>query len=268
MKSISKSIKLSLALAVGCTSLLASQISSLADSATSKNPVKIQRNSAAIVSTTIHYTPPPPPPEPPPGGRVLGGARRGTCPAFKPELTALVPFTQKTGSAMDVWGLTTVTHPTFWFYVPLPKNSAYPAEFVLQDEAANPIYQTAIALPDKPGVMGVTLPKTVSPLALNKRYRWFFSIYCDKEQQSPPIYVEGVIQRVTLSQAIAQQLATAKPQQQSAIYAQNGIWYETLTTLAKLRLKNPEDSKLQAEWRNLITSIGLSDVATQPIVSQ
>lgn len=268
MQIISKSVNLSFALAVACTSLLTSQISSLAESTNSQSSVKIHRNNAAIVDTNIHYNPPKPPPEPPPGGRVLGGAKRGICPAFKPELTALVPFTQKSASGIDVWGLTTATHPTFWFYVPLPKNLAYPAEFILQDEAANPIYQTAIALPDQPGVIGITLPKTVSPLELNKRYRWFFSIYCDPEKHSPPIYVEGVIQRVTLSQAIAQQLAKAKPQQQSAIYAENGIWYETLTILAKLRMKNPEDTKLQAEWRNLITSIGLSNVATQPIVSQ
>jgi Domain of Unknown Function (DUF928) len=262
MKSISKTVKLSVVLAVGCTTVLASQISNWAD------PVTAQSSSTAALDTTIHYNPPAPPPEPPPGGRVLGGAKRGTCPAVKPELTALVPFTQKTDSAVDVWGLTTAAHPTFWFYVPISKNPAFPVEFVLQDEAQNEIYQTAIALPDKPGVIGIPLPKTVAPLTLNKRYRWFFSIFCDKEKQSPPLFVEGVIQRVNLNKAIAQQLESAKPRQQSAIYAQNGIWYETLTTLAKLRLKNPEDSKLQAEWRNLITSIGLGEVATEPIVSQ
>ncbi|OUL23134.1 hypothetical protein BV372_30230 [Nostoc sp. T09] len=263
MNSLLKPIKLPLALAVACTSMLASQTSILADPTTTRQP-----SNTASLDTTIHFNPPQPPPEPPPGGRVLGGAKRGTCPQFKPQLTALVPFTQKSPTDVDVWGLTTAAHPTFWFYIPLPKNATYPAEFVLQDEASNPIYQTAIALPDQPGVMGISLPKTVAPMVLNKRYRWFFSIYCDQEKQWPPVYVEGVIQRVNLSQAIAQQLETAKPQQQSAIYAQNGIWYETLTTLAKLRLKNPNDSKLQAEWRNLITSIGLSDVATQPIVSQ
>ena len=262
MKSILKSLKLSLVLAVGCTSVLASQISNWVE------PVTAQIGTTASIDTTLHYNPPPPPPAPPPGGRGVGGAKRGTCPAFKPELTALAPFTQQSPTEMDVWGLTTAAHPTFWFYVPLPQTSALTAEFALQDEAENEIYQTAIALPDKPGVIGVALPKTVAPLALNKRYRWFFSIWCDRQKQSPPIYVEGVIQRVNLTDAIAQQLETAKPQQQSAIYAKNGIWYETLTTLAKLRLLNPEDSKLQAEWRNLITSIGLPNVATQPIVSQ
>jgi hypothetical protein len=261
MKSISQLLKLSLTLAVAGTSLLTLQISKAYS-------VKIQATNVSAIQPTIQYTPPPPPKEPPPGGRVLGGARRGICPALEAELTALSPFIQKTASTMDVWGLTTKTHPSFWFYVPLAKNFEYPVEFALQDEAGNPIYKTAIALPDQPGVIAVTLPETVPSLELNKRYRWFFSIYCDPERLWPPIFVEGVIARVNLNQAIAQQLATAKPDQQPAIYAENGIWYETITTLAKLRLKNPQDSKLQAEWRNLLISIGLGEIATQPIVGQ
>ncbi|MBD2354321.1 DUF928 domain-containing protein [Tolypothrix sp. FACHB-123] len=261
MKSIANSVKLSVVLAIGFSSLLASQLPNWVD------PVSAQIGSPVSLDTTIQYNPPAPPPEPPPGGRVLGGAKRGTCPALQPELTALVPFTKKSDLEVDVWALTTEAHPTFWFYVPLTKNPDFPAEFVLQDDAGKDIYKTAIALPEKPGVIGIPLPKNIDPLTLNKRYRWFFNIFCNPQQDSPPIFVEGVIQRVHLNQAIAQQIETAKPQQQSAIYAQNGIWYETLTTLAKLRLNNPEDRKLQTAWRNLITSIGLPDVAAEPIVS-
>lgn len=261
MKSISKSVKLSVILAVGCVSVVASQIPHWAE------PVTAQISSTVNLDTTIQYNPPAPPPEPPPGGRVSGGAKRGTCPSVQPQLTALVPFTQKPNSSVDVWALTTATHPTFWFYVPITENPAFPTEFVLADDTGNEIYKTAIALPEKPGVIGIALPKNIDPLTPNKRYRWYFSIFCDPQKSSPPIYVEGVIQRVNLNNAIAQQIETAKPRQKSAIYAQNGIWYETLTTLAKLRLNNPEDSQLQTAWRNLITSIGLPDVAAEPIVS-
>lgn len=261
MKSISKSVKLSVILAVGCVSVVAIQIPHWAE------PVTAQISSTVNLDTTIQYNPPAPPPEPPPGGRVSGGAKRGTCPSVQPQLTALVPFTQKPNSSVDVWALTTATHPTFWFYVPITESSRLTNEFVLQDDAGNDIYKTAIAFPEKPGVIGIALPKNIEPLTPNKRYRWFFSIFCDPQQSSPPIYVEGVIQRVNLNNAIAQQIEIAKPRQKSAIYAQNGIWYETLTTLAKLRLKNPEDSQLQTAWRNLITSIGLPDVAAEPIVS-
>ncbi|MBD2239815.1 DUF928 domain-containing protein [Aulosira sp. FACHB-113] len=259
-------MKLSLALAVSCTIILLGQTSIVAGPGTSRQLINTKSSNTTI--TTVNFNVPTPPPEPPPGGRVLGGAKRGTCPLFKPELTALVPFIKKADSTEDVWGLTTAAHPTFWFYLPLPKNWSNQVEFTLQGEGDKQIYQTAIAPPKQPGVIGVSLPKNVAPLELNKQYRWFLSVYCDPEKQSPPIYVEGVIQRVNLNQAIAQKLEKAQPQQQLEIYAQNGIWYETVTILAQLRQKNPNDSKLQAEWQNLITSIGLSNVATQPIVSQ
>ncbi|BAZ00821.1 hypothetical protein NIES37_48170 [Tolypothrix tenuis PCC 7101] len=266
MKFISSPMKLSLALAVSCTIILLGQTSIVAGPGTSRQLINTKSSNTTI--TTVNFNVPTPPPEPPPGGRVLGGAKRGTCPLFKPELTALVPFIKKADSTEDVWGLTTAAHPTFWFYLPLPKNWSNQVEFTLQGEGDKQIYQTAIAPPKQPGVIGVSLPKNVAPLELNKQYRWFLSVYCDPEKQSPPIYVEGVIQRVNLNQAIAQKLEKAQPQQQLEIYAQNGIWYETVTILAQLRQKNPNDSKLQAEWQNLITSIGLSNVATQPIVSQ
>ncbi|PHM06190.1 hypothetical protein CK516_35375 [Nostoc sp. 'Peltigera malacea cyanobiont' DB3992] len=90
---------------------------------------------------------------------------------------------------------------------------------------------------------------------------------CDKQKNSPPSFVEGVIKRVNLSQPTVKELETAEPLKRYAIYAQNGIWYEALTTLAELRQKNPQDAALKAEWRNLLGSIRLDDVAGEPILS-
>jgi hypothetical protein len=184
----------------------------------------------------------------------------------KPELTALVHYEEK-GSVTNVWGLTTLERPSWLFYVPYIKEYGYPAEFVLQDQKSN-IYETAIALPARPGIVRVSLPSTAPALAVNKQYRWYFNIYCDPQKNSPPIYVEGVIQRVNLSQTIAEQLKTATPIKRFAIYAQNGIWYEAVTTLLELRQKNLQDPALQAQWRDLLTSARLDNVATEPIISE
>lgn len=259
MNSISQPIKLFLVLALSYTGFLTNQTWGLA------TPAPIKTN-----PQTVSFSLPSPPPDPPPGGRVRGGARRDTCPQVKPELTALVPFTQEPPSVTNVWGLATKAHPTLWFYVPYTKALAYPTEFVLQDEESNPIYQQAIALPDKPGVISVSLPTNALPLTLSNQYRWFLTINCDQIKQSPPappIYVEGVIKRIKLNQATIEQLKTATPLQQVAIYAQNGIWHDALTTLAELRQQNPQDAALQTQWRDLLASIGLDDIAEEPIVS-
>ncbi|MFK0734729.1 MAG: DUF928 domain-containing protein [Gloeotrichia echinulata GP01] len=260
MKYISQSQQLLLTIALGFGTLLASSTSlhAIPDSLPT---------TTAILAQPVNFNPPSPPPDPAPGGRVRGGAKRGLCQLITSQLTALAPFTQEKNSVTNVWGLTTVTHPTFWFYLPSVKNATLPAEFVLQDSDSNPIYEQAISLQDQPGVVGVTLPATVPPLALNKRYRWFFSIYCDPEKQSPPIYVEGVIQRVELNPTIKQQLQIAQQLQQFVIYAHNGIWYDALTTLAQLRQKNLQDQQLQTKWQNLLSSIRLDDVGKQPILS-
>ncbi len=257
-------MKLSLPLALGYTAFLTSQSLVLAVPA----PVP-PTHSRETPAQTVRFSPPQPPPEPPPGGRVRGGARRNPlCLEVKPKLTALVPSTETTPSVINVWGLTTKANPTLWFYMPYTKDSAYPTEFVLQDQQSNPIYRQAIALPNQPGVISLSLPANAPPMDVNKQYRWFLTVYCDQQKQSPPVYVEGVIQRINLNAKITQQLQTAKPLQQSAIYAEHGVWHEALTTLAQLRQKDPQDTALKTAWRDLLTSVGLDDIVTKPILPQ
>ncbi|MBN4005270.1 DUF928 domain-containing protein [Nostoc sp. LPT] len=262
MNSNLQPIKLFLVVAFSCTNLLVNLIPVLA------KPTPNRSNTKTNPAQTTTFTQPPIPPGSPPGGRVRGGAKRGepACPTSKIDLTALVPFTQEANSVINVWGQTTVEHPSWFFYVPYTKDSPYTVEFVLQDPDANEVYKKAIALSDKPGVIRVSLPNTAPGLAVDKQYRWFFTINCDKQKNSPPSFVEGVIKRVNLSQPTLKEIETAEPIKRYAIYAQNGIWYEALTTLAELRQKNPQDAALKAEWRNLLGSIRLDDVAEEPIL--
>ncbi|WGV24406.1 DUF928 domain-containing protein [Halotia branconii] len=257
-------MKLFLSLALGYAAFLTSQSLVLAVPA----PVS-STHSKKTLAQTVRFSPPQPPPSPPPGGRTRGGARRTPlCLEVKPQLTALVPSTESPPTVTNVWGWTTKTNPTLWFYMPYTKDSAYPTEFVLQDQQSNPIYQQAIALPSQPGVISISLPTNAPKMDVNKQYRWFLTVYCDQQKQSPPIYVEGVIQRVNINPKVTQQLQTATPLQQSAIYAQNGIWHDALTTLAQLRQKDPQDKALKTAWRDLLTSIGLDDIVAKPILPE
>ncbi|MFN6481587.1 MULTISPECIES: DUF928 domain-containing protein [unclassified Nostoc] len=269
MNSNSQPIKLFLVVAFSCTSLLVSLTPVLAKPTVGSSSHRSDAKTPIAQATTFNQ--PAIPPGPPPGGRVRGGAKRGAvgtlaaCPPTKPDLTALVPSTEEANSVINVWGQTTVERPSWFFYVPYSKDSSYTVEFVLQDQDANEIYQKAIALPNKPGIVRVSLPTNAPALEVNKQYRWFFSINCDKEKNSPPTYVEGVIQRVELNPATIKELQTTEPRKRYAIYAQKGIWYEALTALAELRQKNPQDAALKAEWQNLLGSIRLDDVAGEPI---
>lgn len=199
-------------------------------------------------------------------GRIAGMGSRDSCPEVELPLRALVPFKKRDLtnqqnkessyiSLMDVWGLTTHEHPTFWYYVPYTKDIAgASAEFVLQDSEENTVYQSSVSLPVKPGIVSVMLPNTTMPLEISKNYRWFFKVSCSG-QQSSPIYVEGDIQRVNLNAALAQQLAAAQKREKVSIYADNGIWFDAMNLLVQLRQTNPNDVALVSDWSSLLESI-------------
>ena len=226
-------------------------------------------------SQPVFVTPKPPGGLSPISGRRGGMGSRNDCPAVETPLTALVPVQERvatskqtnTSTLVDVWGLTISERPTFWFYVPYTNMNA---EFVLQDSEENEIYKNQnIALTAKSGVIGISLPSTVTPLQVGKTYRWFLKIRCNQQQTtSVPIYVEGDIQRVNLNPILEQQLQEATDSRQKiAIYAANGIWFDALTALGQLRLTNSHDGFLAADWQSLLQSIKLENIAAFPLVN-
>lgn len=223
----------------------------------------------------VAFTPPPPPPDRDAPGNRGGGAGRG-CGTGQP-LIALVPEYQQAlegGAITKVWGTTLAERPTFWFDVPYNKGAIAALEFVLQDNSspAKELYRSAIVPPDAPGIVSIQLPATVPPLAAGKLYQWFFKVHlqcASSEAAKPQTQKEtlyGWVQRVSPNAAIASQLKQATPQQQADLYAQNGIWFDALTTLGNLRLTSPQDPRLIADWNSLLQSVGLEKLTTKPLI--
>lgn len=187
-----------------------------------------------------------------------GGTHRGNgqCPAGL-SITPLVPTSNI--------GLTLTDSPTFFVYVP---QTDAPIEFTLLSEKEDElIYETGFKV-DKPGIVGVKVPpgdKSKS-LEAGKRYVWSFSMICDTQDRSADLVVKGWVQRVEKQANIQNDLQKSDPMAKLNVYAQNGIWYETLSDLAELRSQTPSDSILTAEWNKLLQSQGLDSVATKPLV--
>lgn len=229
--------------------------------------------SAFANNRQLRFTPPPLPSSGTPVGRRRGAAGRGNC-TLKLPLTALVPTFEQTlgeGKITYVWARTLAERPAFWFYVPDSRPSLNSVEFVLQDEQDNDVYRTRVNLPEKPGVVSVRLPATATPLKINQRYHWFLKTEGEDNcapQQGNLVKdsVEGWVQRVTPNPTLIDQLKVATPQQRIELYAKNGFWYEAITSLAELRLLKPEDAILKADWDQLLQSVGLSYIASQPLV--
>lgn len=207
-------------------------------------------------------------------GRRRGGASRGSCPNVNPErpLTAIVPATLmgETKPGVDpllttwqsVGGLTTAANPNFVFYIP-KEISDLPKEFVLQDESGRNIYHSYFATKAsmQSGFTQIRIPLAFS-LATNKIYRWFFLVHCDADARSE---VDGWIQRVPLNPVLNSQLQKGSRLEQAQVFAANGIWYDALSSLVEMRRANPQDRHLFFNWVELLDSVGLKAIATQPI---
>jgi hypothetical protein len=193
-----------------------------------------------------------------PGNR-QGGTHRGTgaCPAGL-SITPLVPVSNI--------GLTVEESPSFFVYI--PQTSAKVEFTLLTENEDDVVYETAFK-PTKAGVVSVTLPPASGsrkPLEIGKRYVWSFSMVCDPNDRSADLVVKGWVQRITPQPALKSDLSNPDPRARLGVYAKNGLWYETLTTLAELRLQTPNDSALATEWVQLLQSQGLESVANQPLL--
>lgn len=209
-------------------------------------------------------------------GRLRGLGTRERCNRVDKPLTAIVapiPTEAEITQAETTETLPPATiadHPTLWFYVPYSPDSGLEAEFTLfdvDDEAVN-IYQTRFPLKEKPGIIGLKLPETLRPLQAGKRYKWNFSVICNPNNRPADISVDGYIERIPLDSTLQAQLKKiSDPKAQSALYAENELWPEALTTLAQARRRNLKYRTLQADWSNLLKSMNLDDIASEPLTS-
>ncbi|MEH2179235.1 DUF928 domain-containing protein [Nostoc sp.] len=206
-----------------------------------------------------------------PIGRRQGGARRNGCSdLMKSPITALVPGEEISANVSKSFLTFTVSeYPTFWVYLPeLPRN-VRSGEFVFQDEKGKDIYRTPLTLPERSGVIGISLPSSQQyALKTDNKYQWYFKVFCgDTQTTSEYYYVKAWVQRVPLTSKLESQLKTAKPRAYTA-YAVNHIWQDAITNLADMRRTNSASRVLGDNWTNLLISVGLKEFASAPIVGR
>ena len=190
-----------------------------------------------------------------------GGASRGggICPQdakVGSPITPLMPANR--------YGLTVADHPTFFVYV--PQTSAQKALFVLKDKNEDYYYHKTLSLPSTAGIISFTLPTDAPAIEIGKRYQWSFVMICGEAIRPDSPGVKGQIQRIEPNQGLLSQLKNLSPLERAALYGNNGIWYDTLTSLAQLRREQPGDSTLRANWEELLRSVGLGAIATKPLL--
>jgi hypothetical protein len=185
-----------------------------------------------------------------PGGRV-GGGTRGI--GDLATITVLAP---------DHVGLTANPQPSlFWS---LSKPISMRMEFALNEpQNPKPIFEITIKTPLDAGIHSINLTDYGITLKPGKQYEWFVAIVPDPAQRSSDIMAGGFLEYITASKPLQDKIAKAGKNELSAIYAEEGIWYNAVSSLSDLITANPNDKSLIEQRVALLKQVGLKDIDSQ-----
>lgn len=201
--------------------------------------------------------------EPPQGNQprqTVGGASRGEqCPA---DVGPNLPFTSLLPKGSPA--LTMEAYPSLMVY--LPPTSATKALLSVKDATENYDYQVIMPISDRSGIVSLTIPHDAPALEINHEYQWSLALMCDNQLRPDSPVVQGDVMRVAVNSSLTDQLAQANLLESAALYGKEGIWYDTLSSLAKLKMSQPQDQEIAANWQNLLSSVGLDQIARAEFV--
>jgi hypothetical protein len=207
--------------------------------------------------------PPPAPNTGTPKGNPTPGTTRPqvTCPKTSKPLTALI--------ANNGSDYTLSEYPSFWFYVPYAPDRINYIEFLLLDgKERQTIYQTAVKLTEKPGIIKIKIPFELQySFKYNEIYRWYFKVNCKSERTNQPeLVVDGWVQRQPINSDLKKQIEVAHPKEY-LIHRENAFWYDAIANLAQQHFANLENPQLNEDWANLWEFLGYRWVIEEPFVN-
>jgi len=184
-----------------------------------------------------------------PGGRVGGGTR-----GIGDEVITLFAL------APNHAALTTQEQPTLYWFV--SNETKHPIEVTLIiEEATQPLLEKKLPLPVQPGIHPIRLKDFNLHLLKATQYRWFVALVPDRERRSKDILAGGIIERIEVPEAVRVKLSQSDRRNVPHIYAESGIWYDTITAISELIEANPNDMNLRKQRIALLEQVGLSQVA-------
>jgi hypothetical protein len=193
--------------------------------------------------------------------RVAGGTRGG-CGITEKAIPALIALHPDEGEGLTISG-----RPTLWLYVP---QGFSPNEVQLSiGDSRNPIYQKTLPKLKTGGVVGLRLPDNMELMQPNERIEWQLRLSCNTQTD----LTRGTIRRVLLERTQQQAFQQLPIEDKLEFYAEQGLWYETLTMIAERRRQDPRDTRFQAIWETLMKAdnppsrqLSLNSLSNVPII--
>jgi hypothetical protein len=185
-----------------------------------------------------------------PAGRV-GGATRGETERESFSLLVLAP---------DHAGFTTQQQPCLYWFISKP--TTYSVELtVTERNAEKPLAEKAVKRPEKAGIQSACLADYDVRLSRNVHYKWFVTLVTDAEHRSKDILAGGVISLVDPQEALLVKLKEEDSSKAPSIYAEAGLWYDSLEAISKMIDASPANMNFRKQRASLLEQVGLVEVA-------
>ena len=152
-------------------------------------------------------------------------------------------------------GLTTKARPSLYWFQSKPITNQFEVT-ITEKKAVKPLLEARFEA-SVGGVQRLRLSDYSVSLAENVEYRWLVAIVIDPENRSRDVVASGVIQCVKPTEKLERRLPY--------IYADEGIWYDSLEALSELVDAKPQDAKLHEIRAVYFMQVGLHDAAMHEI---
>jgi hypothetical protein len=183
----------------------------------------------------------------------VGGGTRGPGDG-SPALYVLVPnHVAQTASSQP---------SLFWFVDNAPGAQARMEFTLLDEDGIEPLVQARLETPEAAGIYRIRLSEYGVELKQGIEYEWSVAMVLDPEKSGKDIVSTGWIDRVGRADGLDEQLSSAGGKQAVNVLAQEGLWYDALTTLGDQLEKRPTDAGLTDARAALLQQVGLAEVAT------
>jgi len=158
--------------------------------------------------------------------------------------------------------------PTIYFISPKVSGSGI-FTLIEQNDRSTPsqkvVYRKTFSLQNEAGVIPFKMPSDAPILETGKIYRWKIDFGPDPETKT----TDGRIKRVLPTAKLVEQLKTiSKPIDRAALFAQEGIWFETVQTLAEAQYPVAKSLEIVDEWTSLMKATNLDLVLEYRFVPQ
>jgi hypothetical protein len=227
-----------------------------------------QATPLAAPATQAAVTPDWPPSDPPNRTSLIGGSRSAGETITVAAITTERPGLTVSASPILYWYLSNPTHHRIEIAMTRVDQIEPVLEFSVDGSNLRGVqkidlaqYHISLQGPSPAGSTRVKIASGNAEFDAGPVYEWVVAIVENEQHRSNDVAAAGLIQRIAAPPTLAPELSNAGPSQlaRAAVYAKNGLWYDTFNEVSIAIRQHPADSLPRECRRNLLQRINLTD---------